>query len=318
MVRPGHVLVSLKATAVCGTDIGIYQGKVRIPYPRILGHESTGQVVEIGSAVTGVRPNDRIVLNPLIFCRSCYQCFAGKVNLCENGGLMGREADGTFAEFVVVPEYNVIKIPDSISYEEGTSLVALATVIQSHTKVKIVPGDVVAVIGQGAAGLMQTQMALLSGAGPVYAIARSRWKLDIAKGFGAMPVDAKEVNPVQAIMDATGGRGADLVIESVGSATTLRQAMDMVRPGGNVLFFGIAPASLDNFNGYTMYYKDMSLIGTRAMTPGDFYSAIKVVETGKLDIRTIISHRFELQDVKKALDLVDKTPGDALRVVVNI
>lgn len=317
-VKPGHVVVGLKATAICGTDVGIYKGKFAIEYPRTLGHESTGQVEEVGAGVTGLKPGDRVVINPLIFCRGCRQCLAGKPNLCENGGLMGREVDGTFAEYVVLPEYNVIKMPDSISYEDGTSLIALATVIQSHAKVKIAPGDVVAVIGQGAAGLMQTQMALLAGASPVHAITRSRWKLDLAQKFGAVPVKADEVDPVQAIKDATGGRGADLVIESVGGGATLRQAMDMVRPGGKVLFFGIAPASLDNFNGYAMYYKDLSLIGSRGMTPTDFLSAIKVVDSGRLDIKPIISHRFELAEVKKALDLVDKTPGDALRVVVNI
>jgi 2-desacetyl-2-hydroxyethyl bacteriochlorophyllide A dehydrogenase len=261
---------------------------------------------------------DRVVLNPIIFCRHCAYCYAGQVNLCLNGGLMGRELDGTLAEYVAVPDYSCIKIPNSISSEDGTSLIALSTVFHSHEKISIAPGETVAVIGQGAAGLLQTRLAVISGAEPVFAIARSRWKLDIAETFGATTINAGKADPVQVVKDATGGLGVDLAIESVGSGATLRQAMDMVRPGGTVLFFGIAPAVMDNFNGYAMYYKEIKLIGSKGMTPKDFHRGIKMLESGKMDLHALITHRFDLDHVKEALDFVDKRPGDALRVVVAI
>lgn len=157
---------------------------------------------------------------------------AGKVNFCPNSGQMGREVDGTFAGYVSVPDYNCIKLPDSISYEDGTSLIALATVFRSHEKISITPGETVAVIGQGAAGLLQTRLAVVSGGEPVFAITHSQWKLDIAEKFGAKIINAGKVDPVQAVKDATGGFVVGLVIESVGSSSTLRQAMDMVKPGG--------------------------------------------------------------------------------------
>ena len=119
-VRPGHVLVNVKATAICGTDVGIYKGKVATPkLPVIQGHESTGDVVEVGPGVVDLAVGDRVVLNSVIFCRHCPWCYAGLVNLCPNGGLMGREVDGTFAEYVLVPDFNCIKIPASLSYEIG-------------------------------------------------------------------------------------------------------------------------------------------------------------------------------------------------------
>ncbi|MCL4442164.1 MAG: alcohol dehydrogenase catalytic domain-containing protein [Firmicutes bacterium] len=317
-VKPGYVLVKVKATAICGTDVGIYKGKVATILPRILGHESTGEVVEAGPEVNELKPGDRVVLNSVIFCCHCPYCYNGQVNLCENGGLMGREVDGTFAEYVAVPDFNAIKIPDCISYEDGTSLIALATVFRSHSRIKIMPGESVAVLGQGAAGLLQTRLAVLEGAEPVFAITRSQWKLDIAAQFGARIINARDVDPVVAVKEATGGRGTDLVIESVGSSATLHQAMEMVRPGGTVLFFGIAPASLDNFYGYAMYYKELALVGSRGMTPRDFELAIKVVENGKINLTPLISHRYNLANITQALEFVDKTPGDALRVVVNI
>lgn len=318
-IKPGYVLINLKTTAICGTDVGIYKGKIAVPsYPVVQGHESVGDVKEIGEGVTGLKAGDRVIINPALFCRSCSYCFTGEVNLCPSGGLLGREFDGTFAEYVLVPEFSVIKIPDTISYEDASTLNALATVFRSYEKVSISPGESVAIIGQGAAGLLHTRMAVISGAANVYAITRSQWKLDIAKQYGADIINAGDVDPVAAVKEATNGRGVDLVVESVGSGNTLRQAMDMVRPGGTVLLFGIAPASVDNFNGYNMYFKEITLVGTRAMNRKGYENSVKVVEKGLFDLSPLITHRFDLEHTKDALDLVDKTPGKALRVIVNI
>jgi L-iditol 2-dehydrogenase len=318
VVEAGHVLVRIQATAICGTDVGIYKGRTKIRLPRILGHESTGVVAQAGEGVSGLQVGDRVVLNSVIFCRHCPFCFSGKVNLCPNGGLMGREVEGTFAEYAVVPDFNAIKMPDSVPYEDGTSLIALATVFQSHQKISIAPGTSVAVIGQGAAGLLQTRISILRGAKPVFAISRSRWKLDIAERYGGAAIDAAHTDPVGAVLEATGGSGVDIVIECVGDGATLGQAMQMARPGGAVVCFGIMPELIEGFPGYLMYFKELSLVGTRGMTPNDFRSAIEVVESGSLDVKPLITHRYGLERTKEALDLVDKEPGKTLRVVVNI
>jgi len=317
-VKPGHVLLSIKATAICGTDVGLYKGKVPVSMPRIIGHESAGQIVEVGQGVTSVKPGDRVVLNPIIFCRNCFYCFEGKTNLCENGGLRGRESDGTYAEFVVVPEYNVHKIADSVSYEDGTSIVGLTTVFHAHRKMNIVPGETVAILGQGTTGLFHTQLAKLAGAQPIYATDFIQWKLDIAKTYGAKTINARMEDPVAVVMENTGGRGADVVIESIGNEATIRQAMEMVRPGGRVFMFGITGPAINNFNSYAMYYKELSIIGSRAMTPYDYEHSIKAVESGAIRLDSIITHRFPLDKIADALNLVDKKPGDALRVVINI
>jgi L-iditol 2-dehydrogenase len=317
-VPPGHVLVRVKATAICGTDLAIYKGKIETRLPITQGHESTGVVAELGTGAQGLEVGDRVVLNSVVFCRHCPTCFSGRVNLCPNGGLMGREMDGTFAEYVAVPDFNAIKIPESITFEDGTSLIALATVFQSHAKVNITPGQSVAVIGQGAAGLLQTRLSVLSGADPVFAVARSPWKLEIAERFGATPVIASGSDPVRTVADATDGGGVDVVIECVGGGQTLRQAMEMARPGGTVVCFGILPGELPAFDGYAMYFKELTLVGSRGMTPNDFHSAIRVVEGGRLDLAPFVTHRFSLEQTKEALDLVDSATGDTLRVVVTI
>lgn len=317
-VKPGYVVVNVKSTAICGTDVGIYKGKVPVDLPRILGHESTGQVVEVGSGVKKFAVGDRVVLNPITFCGRCSYCYEGLTQLCENGGLMGREVDGTFAEYVAVPESNVIKLPESISYEDGTSLIALSTVFRSLSRVKTIPGMSVAVIGLGPAGLLQTRVAKLFGANPLFAISRSDWKLEIAQRYGATVINASNLDPVEEIKRLTDGHGVDMVVECVGKSITLRQAMEMVRPGGKVLTFGISAPQMDNFYGYAMYYKELTLIGSRAANPKDFELAIKAVKDGHIDLSPIITHRYTLDQVKDALDFVYETPGKALRVVVKI
>lgn len=317
-IKPGYVLVNVKETAVCGTDIGIYNGSIPTEYPIVQGHEAAGIVADIGDGVTDVVKGDRVIINPAISCCKCHYCFTGKTNLCENGGLLGREFNGTFSEYVNVPDYAVIKLPDSISYEEATTISGLTTVLRAHDKVKITAGESVAVIGLGTTGLLNANVSLISGAGKVFGITRSPWKLDIARKFGAIPISPKDVDPVEEVKKATGGAGADLVIECVGNGATLRQAMDMVRPGGKVLLFGIGGGKVDGFNAYDMYYKEISLIGSRAMTRRDFELGIELIKAKKLDLSPYVTHRFTLDDTKKALDLVDgKLEKDVLRVVVK-
>lgn len=318
-VKPGYVLVNVKETAVCGTDVGIYNGKIPTKYPRIQGHESAGIIAEVGEGVAGLRVGDRVIINPAISCCKCHYCFSGQTNLCEKGGLLGREVDGTFSEYVVVPDYTLIKLPDSISYEEATTISGLTTVLRAHDKIKITAGETVAVIGLGTTGLLNANVSIIAGAGKVFGITRSQWKLDISEQFGAIPVNSTKVDPVEAVKAATEGRGADIVIECSGNETTLRQAMDMAKPGGKVVMFGIGKENMKNFNAYDMYYKELTLIGTRAMKRRDFELGIELAAAGKLDLSPYVTHCFSLGETKEALDLVDKKlANDALRVVVKI
>jgi L-iditol 2-dehydrogenase len=316
-VKPGEVLINVKASAICGTDVGIYKGLEPCLLPVIQGHESTGQVVSVGKGVTDLKVGDRVVLASIIFCRHCSYCYSGKANLCPNGGLLGREVPGSFAEYVTVPDYNAIKIPDSISYEDGTHLVALSTVYVAQEKISILPGQTVAVIGQGTAGLMHSRVSILSGAMPVFAVDISPWKLNIAEQYGAVPVNASKVDPVKYIKEKTGGKGVDLVIEAAGNGATLRQAMEMVKPGGTVLCFGILPPSVDNFNGYAMYFKELKLVGSRSVTHRGFELGINLLQSGKLNGDPLITHRFSLDRVKDALELVNQKTGNVLRVLIN-
>ena len=237
---PGHVLVQVATSAICGTDVSIWAGKMPANIPIIPGHECTGTVAEIGVDVTRLKAGKRVVLNPVTSCGVCHYCLRGLPNLCLSGGLRGREVPGTFAEYVSVKETEAYQIPDNVNFAAATNFVGLYTVVYSQRKASYIPGGKVAVIGQGSSGLLHTQLAKVSGASSVIAITRSKWKLEMAKKLGADEIiPAGEADPVERVLELTDGLGADVVIETAGNAGTIVQAYDMVRPGGAILQFGI-------------------------------------------------------------------------------
>jgi len=313
----GEVLVRIRATAICGTDLGIYQGKHKVNYPLVLGHETTGEVEKVGEGVAEFKPGDRVANNPLTYCNMCYQCYLGNVQLCEKGGLIGRESDGSFAEYISIPKERLFPIPDSISYVDGTNINLLATCLWGLAKISITPIDSVVILGQGASGLLWNQLARVSGADPVIGISRSQWKLDLCEKMGAISVNARDKDPVQAVKEATGGKGATVVIEAAGTSVTINQAIDMVAPGGTILHFGIGPVSVPDYNFSQLYFKEVKLVGTRAMRPLDFMDGIKLIDRGTIDISFLVTHKYPLSEIQEAFDLVDKG-GKTLRTVIEI
>jgi 2-desacetyl-2-hydroxyethyl bacteriochlorophyllide A dehydrogenase len=317
--EPGvrEILVRVRATGICGTDVKMYSGKWKVKLPLIIGHESTGEVAGVGKEVTAFKVGDRVVINPVFSCGECYYCIKGRTNLCLSGGMLGRERSGTYAEYVVVPQRMAFKFPDNISFENATVIELLVTVLHAQKRIRIFPGDSVAVLGQGAAGLLHTRLAKLSGADPVIVISRSQWKLDLAKRFGAdKMVNATTDDVCAKIKEYTDGRGADVVIESVGSPETIRQCVTLVRPGGTVLLFGICPEPVDAFNAFPFYLNEIDVVGSRAMTDEDFEPCIRLVASNTVNVEPLITHRFPLGRLKEGLDFMCTSATDALRVAV--
>lgn len=317
---PGHALVRVATTAICGTDVSIWQGKMAARLPLIPGHECTGEVVELGQEVSRLKRGDRVVLDPLVHCGACHYCVRGLVNLCLKGGIRGREWPGTFAEYVAVKETEAFAIPPNVSLAAATNFIALYTVVYSQRKAPYIPGGHVAILGQGNSGLLHTQLAKASGAASVIAVTRSRWKLEIAKKLGADHlVRAGEGDAVQAVKDLTEGLGADVVIETAGTAETMRQAYGMVRPGGAILQFGIGPKAVDGIPGQDYYFKDLTVIGSRAGLAEDFERAIRLVASGRIDLEPLITHRFPLAQIQRGFEFIEKGgDGGTLRAVIEV
>jgi len=313
----GEVLVRVKATAICGTDIAIFEGRPKVNYPRILGHESAGEIAELGEGVKNLKVGDKVVMNPTSYCGTCLDCMRGDTGICKNGGLFGREFDGTYAEYVTLSENRAYKLPGSISCVDATTFIVLTTTVYAQRKIDIFPNSSVVVIGEGPAGLMHTKLSKLRGANPVIGVSRSQWKLDLAKStYGADYVFNEDV--IQRVYELTKGRGADYVIECVGKSVTMNMAVELVRPGGTILAFGINSQGIENFNSYSLYYKDLKIVGSRAMQLIDWPISIDLANTGKIDIGTIITHKLPLKDLTKGFEMLKDSSLKALRIVIEI
>ena len=319
-VGDNEVLIRVKATGICGTDVETYLGKYPVKYPIIMGHEAAGEVAEVGKNVTTFQVGDRVVINPIFYCGKCYFCLISKRNLCPNGGLLGRDVGiGTYAEYTVLPEHMVFEIPNHVTYEEATVIQLLTTVYHAHKKIQIKPNTSVAVLGQGAAGLLNTRLAKLSGADPLMVSSRSDWKLEVARKYGAdITINAKEEDPVEKILEYTDGRGADIVIEAAGAPATFKQAIAAVRPGGTILSFGVLTEKLHELDLFKLYFKEITIIGSRASTGEEFEPSIKLVAARKVDVTPLITKTFPLERIMEGFTLLIKSPGNVLRAVVKI
>lgn len=309
-LHEGNILVRVRNTGICGTDQSIYYGGIPVPYPLIMGHEAVGDIVE-GEGAGGLRRGTRVILDPVYFCGRCYQCRAGQTNLCPNGGLIGRDRNGGFAEFVAVPAGNVYRLPDEVADAAAPLIQVLTTCLHAHRLAGIFPGEAVAVIGLGVTGQLHVQLAKARGAHPVIGITRSEWKRDLARELGADITAAPGPEATTAVLDATGGRGADLAIECASRVKVLAEAMHLARIGGRVLAYSTYTEKEGELPFYDWYFKELQIINARAAKSEDYPACIDLVRRGQVQLEPLISHTLPLPKLDEALALL--TGGDSSR-----
>jgi len=315
ITQEGNVLVHVNSSGICGTDLKIYSGAIPVAYPRIMGHELIGEIAETNDPKVAV--GTRVIIDPVIACGSCYQCQAGQTNLCPTGGLMGREQDGGFADFVPVPANNVYALPDSIKNKEASLLQVLTTCVHAQKLSPIIPGNSVVVIGLGVTGQLHMQLAKESGASPVIGITRSAKKRKLAEDLGADATFEPREGLKSQILDLTEGRGADLVIESVGKIVTLSQAIDLVRIGGCILNFGIYTETQGELPFYQLYNKELLIINARAAKSDDFTPSIEMVNRGAVKLNPLISHQMPLENLSTALETLGSPAIDTMKIILE-
>jgi len=316
---PGEVIVRIAATAVCHTDLAIYTGEhPGVRYPVVMGHESTGVIDSIGDGLTGIKPGQHVIINPIITCGQCDSCLRGAGHLCRNAGLFGREVEGSMGEYVNLAARYVHPLPDRLPLADATLIETLATVRHSQVRLGLKAGESVVVIGQGTTGLLHTRLAVLAGANPVIAVSRTRWKLDTATQMGAHhAIDLTAEKAVGEVTRLTGGSGADVVIDTAGGASVLMAAIDMLRPGGRLAPYAISHECCPGFTTFPMYYKEISIIGSRALTDADMAPSIDLVASGKIDVSNFVSASYPLDRTPEAFDEYERNPGKVLRIVID-
>lgn len=315
----GEVVVRTAATAVCHTDLAIYTGEhPGVKYPVVMGHESTGIVHATGPGVTHVRTGDPVIINPIISCGHCDQCLRSAHHLCRNAGLFGREVEGSMSEYVSLPARYVYALPARLPLADATLIETLATVRHAQDRVGLKAGESVVVLGQGTTGLLHTRLAVLAGAHPVIAVSRTRWKLDMAIRMGAHhALDIAAERAVDEVLRLTDGAGADVVIDTAGGDATLKAALDMLRPGGRISPYAVSHECCKSFTTFPLYYKEASIIGSRALTNADMAPAIEMVASGKIDVAGFVSATYPLARAAEAFEEYERNPGKVLRIVIE-
>jgi S-(hydroxymethyl)glutathione dehydrogenase / alcohol dehydrogenase len=339
--RRGEVLVRMAAAGICHSDLHVIDGIIKKPFPVILGHEGAGIVQEVGEGVTLVKPGDRVILSWTPDCGRCPFCHAGRPNLCDNRApyAAGTMADGSvrvmldgqpvynyagvssYGEYTVVPEHGAIPItldvPLSVMALVGCAVTTGVCAVINTAQVE--PGSTVAVYGCGGVGLNAIQGAALVNASPIIAIDVMPSKLEMAAQFGATHlVNAREVDPVQAVMRLTDNRGADYAIEAIGNPAVMNQAFRCLKKHGTAVAIGIgAPDAEIPIPAQWLVYGERRLVGSfygSARPRVDFERMLRLYQAGKLKLDELITRRIGLDGVNEAFAAM--RAGEVARSVI--
>lgn len=320
--EPGDAIVRVTRTAICGSDLHFFHLKAPIDPGEILGHEAVGVVEGVDERVTRVRPGDRVVVSFDIACGACWFCLRGETSLCDHfrnlgAGAFGGGLPGAQAERVRIPvaDVNLLKIPDDLDDERALFLGdVLTTGVYAASIAGIEPGDTVAVIGVGPVGLFAIQAVRSLGAS-VYALDREDGRLALAERLGAVPVDVRTRNPQMVLARVTGDRGADVVIEAVGTPDAYTTAIDVVRRGGTVVIVGMYAGEAVEVQ-LGVYWARGLTVRFAGICPihSWWQRALEEVRAGRIDPSSIVSHRLPLEEAPTGYDLFDRR--EATKVVL--
>ena len=311
----GDVLVRVTHSGICGTDYKIFNGAIPVAYPRIMGHEMAGEIVEPGGSA--LRSGDRVIVDPELYCGACFHCRIGQTHLCPKGMLIGRDTNGGFAEFVAAPATHVYPLPDGVDRRAAPIIQVLTTCLHAQRQVEIFPAESVVVYGLGVTGQLHIQLAKARGASPVIGVTRSAEKRALAEKLGADLTIPGGDDAVQQVREATEGRGADVAIETVGMVQSLAASINMTRSGGRVLMFGIVTAKEGALPFYDLYFRELKLIGARVAKGEDYPASIALVERGQVRLDPLISDVMALEELPAAVAMLGSDSGQRMKIVLE-
>lgn len=310
-VNSNEVRVKVMAAGICGSDTHKMQGVWKYPLPAVMGHEFSGIITEKGKNIKTYSIGDRVAVAPFIPCRECIFCEKGEYSLCTNYKMIGSHRFGAFAENVVVPSSNLLPIGD-LSFEEGAMIEPLAVAMHAIQGIKPELGDVVVVFGIGTIGLLVVQALHVAGVKAVIAVDISEEKLEEAKSYGVKyTINSMEEDLEEKVNEYTNGLGANIAIECAGSKITQEQCLRVVCKKGKIGYVGIAyqDVLLPEKSFENIFRQELTIQGFwnsySAPFPGkEWTNGIEFVKQGRIKLRSMISHRFPLNQTKEAFDMM--------------
>jgi 2-desacetyl-2-hydroxyethyl bacteriochlorophyllide A dehydrogenase len=299
-----EVLVKVKAGGICGSDMHIYHGSSPVAtYPRVIGHEIAGEIIETGTDVVNFNVGDHVVMDPVTSCGSCYQCKIGRNNVCSKLRVRGVHIDGGYQEFIVLPKESIYKIPSSLSWEEAIMIEPFTIAEQVCSRADIVKDDLVFIMGAGPVGLSILKMVKLYGA-TCFISDVFDYKLDLAKQYGADAIiNAIEKDVKNEIQRLTDSNGATVVIDAVCSERSFEQAISYVCAAGRVIPLGFNknPSAISQLS---ITAREIDVRGSR-LHNNKFPKVIDHFVNGDLRAGDMITHRFSFTDIHDAIALIE-------------
>ena len=300
-VKGTKVLVKFKAGSICGTDLHLYRGDWKIKRGRIIGHDACGVREDTG---------ERVVMVPLTYCGKCYFCLRGRPSLCERVKYYGLTRNGFFSESLALRPKNLIALPASVSDEEAAVMEPVALALHTLNLLKPIADDWATIIGQGPIGLLMTQVAKLKGC-RVIAIDTQDYRLKLAEKFGAEHcINAVKDDAAKRVIEIT-GRGSDVVVEAAGTKKTVEQTPFMVRKAGRVALVGESEGYL------ILGDADEACFFTTYTSPIEYPTAVDLVARKKVDLNSLITHRFALTDFERAIQTADNPAEGPVKVIIT-
>ncbi|MBI5025613.1 MAG: alcohol dehydrogenase catalytic domain-containing protein [Nitrospirae bacterium] len=318
VIKAGEMVVKVMASGICGSDVMEWY-RVKMA-PIVLGHEISGEVVEIGGGVEQYKKGDRVFVSHHVPCNTCRYCLNGHHTACDTLHKTNFDPGG-FSEYIRVPKINVDRgvfvLPDNVTFSEGTFIEPLACVLRSQRLANIQPGQSILIMGSGISGLLHIHLARCLGAGRIIATDINEYRLNAAKKFGADTVINARGDVPALLLRANKNRHADLVIICTGAMPAMLQALRSVDRGGTVLFFAVPepgvniPVPMND-----LWRNEIKLITSYGASPADIQMAIDLISNGRVNVNEMITHRLSLSEAGEGFRLVAKA-DESIKVIIE-
>lgn len=312
--KEGEALLRVKSAGICGSDIGAFRGtNGLVSYPRIIGHEIAGEVISIPeNNKNGIKPGDRVIVDPYLYCGHCYPCSIGRTNCCVDLKVLGVHVDGGMAEYFCHPADMLLKVPDDMPWDIIPLAEPLTIALHGIHRLKLKAGEHIAINGAGPIGLLAAMVALHYGAEPIM-IDLVKERLDFAKSLGVQyTINLREEDLVEKVSEYTNGRMAECVMEASGANSAIRATLDIVSHAGRIALTGW-PKQETPIPTDMITRKEVDVRGART-SAGEFPEAIELIYHQKVDARRILTKVISIDEAPETIRDIEKNPGDYMKV----
>jgi len=321
-VGPGDILVKMRACGICGSDVEKVFGKYGQPSMR-LGHEPAGTIMEVGSEISNFSVGDRVFTHHHVACYSddCHECNHGNETMCKKYYESNLEPCGLADEYIV-PEWNVkhggvLKIPDSMSFEDAAMIEPLACCIRAWNKFTHKNNDSIAVLGIGPTGIMHALLAKIYGFEKIFCLDFNEFRLDFAKKFEAIAINSGNTNALEQIKSETENQGVDVVIVATSSLNALKDAVNFVRKGGTIVMFGVpSKGAIIDLDMSEIYSKGITIVNSYAASDFDTKEALEKISNKQINVSQLITHKYNLQECQEAF-VHAKSGDNAMKIIIS-